>query len=642
VASRWRALVSVSVALLACAGSEPAHAASGGCQLGQLLDLPIMMEGFRPRVTVQMNGTDVPVIVDSGAFYSMISPGSAAQLKLPTSAVPGMDLYVSGVGGKSRTQAQVATVKAFSVSGHTLKNVEFLVAGNELGGDSMGLLGRNFLSLADTEYDLSHGEVRLFVPKDCRETVLAYWSKPPETYSVIELGRPEEQTDLGSRLPSQQARWRSPITAVAYINGVAVHVAFDTGASTSTLFRRAAERVGIKLDSASATYMGVIWGVGRSTVDVYAAPIQSFKIGDEEIKNTRLYVADGSLEGTDMLLGADFFLSHHVFVAQSQHKIYFTYNGGPVFKFQGTQRATPISAATAPAASEAPTQNAPTAADVASTEAPASTSSPANATAVEDAGEHARRGEALESRHAYEEALVELTAACKLAPDNAQYLYQRARLYAVMGRRDVALSDLNQALSLKPNEPFFLIARAGLNERTGDRSKIGADLDAAAAAAAKEADVRRVLADAYERADMLGPALAQYDLWITAHPTDVRLTGALASRCRVRALQGTELAAALKDCDAAVKHGVKGTSSYAQMLSTRGLVRLRSGEYRKSEEDYAAALAIEPQDAWSLYGRGIDELRDQHAAEGKADMDKAAAIWPQVAQEFAARGVSTP
>ena len=32
-----------------------------------------------------------------------------------------------------------------------------------------------------------------------------------------------------------------------------------------------------------------------------------------------------------MLLGSDFFLAHHIYVAYSQDKVYFTYNGGPVF-----------------------------------------------------------------------------------------------------------------------------------------------------------------------------------------------------------------------------------------------------------------------------------------------------------------------
>ena len=32
-----------------------------------------------------------------------------------------------------------------------------------------------------------------------------------------------------------------------------------------------------------------------------------------------------------MLLGYDFLRSHRVLVAHSQHRIYFTYSGGPVF-----------------------------------------------------------------------------------------------------------------------------------------------------------------------------------------------------------------------------------------------------------------------------------------------------------------------
>jgi hypothetical protein len=33
----------------------------------------------------------------------------------------------------------------------------------------------------------------------------------------------------------------------------------------------------------------------------------------------------------DMVLGADFFLTHRIYVANNQQKMYFTYNGGPVF-----------------------------------------------------------------------------------------------------------------------------------------------------------------------------------------------------------------------------------------------------------------------------------------------------------------------
>ena len=39
-----------------------------------------------------------------------------------------------------------------------------------------------------------------------------------------------------------------------------------------------------------------------------------------------------------MLLGADFLHSHHVLISNSQNRIYFTYNGGPVFHHVTTDR----------------------------------------------------------------------------------------------------------------------------------------------------------------------------------------------------------------------------------------------------------------------------------------------------------------
>jgi hypothetical protein len=62
----------------------------------------------------------------------------------------------------------------------------------------------------------------------------------------------------------------------------------------------------------------------------HMASFLSFKVGDEEIHNAHLRVGD-TREGTDMLLGADFFLSHRIYMSNTQHKLYFTYNGGRVF-----------------------------------------------------------------------------------------------------------------------------------------------------------------------------------------------------------------------------------------------------------------------------------------------------------------------
>jgi len=394
--------------------------------------------------------------------------------------------------------------------------------------------------------------------------------------------------------------------------------------------------VGIKPDSPGVVYAGPTHGIGRNTIPSYIAPFSSFKIGDEEIRNTKLRIADIDIPGADMLIGPDFFLSHRIYVANSQHKLYFTYNGGPVFNLAGAKYPnTPRSAssATEPAPSDTSTAMEP-AADAASEGAKQ------QETDTGDAADYSRRGTALASRRDFEQALKNLTRACELAPDNAEYFYERGMVYWQMRQGAAAMADFDQAIKLKPDEVAALVSRAELLLQTGDRSRASADLDAASAVAPPQADVRYMMAHAYQRADLSAPAIAQYDLWIGSHADDARLPEALNSRCWARALTGVDLALALKDCNAALKRAEKSTPFYARITNSRGLVLLRLGDYDKSVSDYDASLKINPKDAWAWYGRGIDKLRRQKTSDAEADIAQATALWPKIADEFNRRGIT--
>ena len=570
------------------------------------------MANLRPLMTAKINDTDVQFVVDSGAFYSMISPASAAELKLPTRPAP-FGFYVSGVGG-GRADASIATVKVFTLAGAALHNVLFLVGGSEVGAGGIGLLGQNVLHVADVEYDLGQGFVRLMKPEDCSNTVLAYWVKGASPYSVIkiEASTPQRPHTLGS----------------AVINGTEIRVMFDTGASVSTLSLRAAARVGIKPDSPGVVSGGPTFGVGKNVIPSYIAPFSSFKIGDEEIRNTRLRIADIDLPNADMLIGPDFFLSHRIYVANSQHKLYFTYNGGPVFNLAGAKYA---KAATEPASDASPQEP---------KEAGANAAGTADSADTADAAEYSRRGAALAARRDFDQALNELTRACEMAPDHPEYFYQRGMVYWQMRQGASAMADFDQALKLKPDDLSALVSRAQLLLQTGDNRRAAADLDAADAVASKQADTRFVMAELYEHADLMGPAVAQYDLWIASHADDARVPAALNSRCWARALAGTDLPLALKDCNAALKRAAKSSGFYAKVSDTRGLVLLRMGEFDKSIADYDASLKINPKNAWSLYGRAIDELRKGKTSEGQAGIAAATAVWPQIAEAFNRRGIA--
>ena len=74
-------------------------------------------------------------------------------------------------------------------------------------------------------------------------------------------------------------------------------------------------------------------------------------------------------------------------------------------------------------------------------------------------------------------------------------------------------------------------------------------------------------------------------------------------------------------------------------LDSRGLVRLRRGEYDKAIADYDMALAARPHEAWSLYGRGLAELRSNRKVDGQADVAAALALRPRLADEAKRYGI---
>ena len=291
---------------------EPAHAQP--CKLEQFGELPVTLRGTRPLVHAGINGADALFLADSGAFYSSLTAAAAAKYKLPLQNAP-VNFGIGGVGGEAHVMLTV--VRTFTLFGQPIPNVDFFVLDGGADSGSAGIIGQNVFRLGDVEYDLANHVIRLMHAKDCGNTALAYWagaeSKP---FSVVDIETP--------------TRLNPHTTGVAWVNGNQIRVMFDTGAARSILSLDAARRAGITPDSPGVVAAGQWHGIGPGTGASWIAPFASFKIGDEEIRNTHLRIGDERMR-VDMLLGADFFLSHRVYVAAGQRKLYFTYNGGPVF-----------------------------------------------------------------------------------------------------------------------------------------------------------------------------------------------------------------------------------------------------------------------------------------------------------------------
>ena len=567
--------------------------AAAKCQVAQFAELKVTMVGDKPMIDTGINGRPARFVADSGAFYSVISPGTAAALGLKLTPAPA-SFRLRGLGGD--TSASIATVKEFTLAGVPLRNIQFIVGGSDIGAGA-GVLGQNVLGIADVEYDLQHGAVRLMRATDCRTTNLAYWANgKPVSMLPIDVRSPENPHTIGT----------------VTINGRKVRAVFDTGAAGTILSLAAARRAGITPDSPGVTPAGSGRGFGTRLVRTWIAPIDSIAIGDgEEVRRTKLRIGEIDLGNADMLIGADFFLSHRVYVANADHRLFFTYDGGAIFNLTPSR----VIAADGSAAAPLPTDATPE---------------------PTDAEGFSRRGASFAARQQFDKAIADFSRAMDLAPTESRYPDQRAMAYLALRKPALAMADLDRTLTLRPAAADARIVRARLRLARRDRAGALEDLDAAAKSEPPSASTRLAIGGLYNSAAAPDAAIAQFDLWLAAHREDSSRPIALNGRCWARAQLGRDLDKALTDCNAALR-ARPGTASY---LDSRGLVYLRSDAPARAIADYDAALAVDPRIAWSLYGRGLAERRQGLAARGDADVAAALAVDPGLADRAKALGIT--
>lgn len=322
-------------AALLLVGSGLAAPARAACRMLKIGELPVQVDGPHLTVEAQINGRPVRLIVDTGSFATLLFRGSIQQLGLTTKPLDSVRFY--GVGGDAG--AQMTHVNAFTLSNLVIQNLNLLVAGRSTLGGAQGILGAGFLLQADVEFDLPEGKLRLFRPEGCTGDQVVYWGNAYSATPMI--GDNTQQIDV-----------------TVLLNGAPLRAEMDTGSDLSVVTTAAAAKAGLTPTSPGVKTVEQAHGLGAQPVQSYVGVFPTFTFGDETIRNAKLRVADlfhadtdvraGSrikgqaFEEPQMLLGADFFRSHRVYVSRGQKKVYVSYMGGPVFQARRPPPAVPV------------------------------------------------------------------------------------------------------------------------------------------------------------------------------------------------------------------------------------------------------------------------------------------------------------
>ncbi|MGA9581445.1 MAG: DUF3857 domain-containing protein [Allosphingosinicella sp.] len=253
------------------------------------------------------------------------------------------------------------------------------------------------------------------------------------------------------------------------------------------------------------------------------------------------------------------------------------------------------------------------------------------------------------------EAVESLTRSNQLLPDRSFTLRIRAKAYGQLGRLREALADTDRIVALEPKSEGFLWEKARLHTALGEAGEALAAHDRLTAIAGERwramggrgellsrlgrkdeamAAWREALALIDARLKASDPAdgellsekiallmltrdykgaVAVADARLRRYPGNVPY---LALRCLARAEGSIELALAKTDCDDAIRFD----AGAGQALHARGLMNVRLGQWDRAIADYSAALALEPRDYRSLFGRGVARLRKGEREAGERDL----------------------
>jgi predicted aspartyl protease len=423
--------IRLALAALVAALCLPLHAADPPkCKLVRIAEWPVRLQRGLPIMEGAINGRKVGVLLDTGAYASLITKAAADRLELNTRMTAETMI---GVGGTSRVL--MTRVDKFEIGGASLDGMRVRVGGERPIPGVDFILGDDFFASVDIEFDYAKGVVRLYQPQDCRNVSLAYWD--PRALQV----------------PMENEK---KVLFAVRVNGREATAMLDSGASSSVVALTFAAKLGITPE-AGLVSSGCSGGIGAEAVRSWVASFDTLDIAEQRIRDARLHVADYMPEvaytrnAVDMLLGTDFLRAHRVLVSNSQKKVYFSYLGGLVFP-------------TTPQLDCDDRLKGRNPAEVLASLDQAIAANPGDTKALLARGTMRRRDDA-------KAALADLDAVIRAEPGNAVALGMRMEVRAALKDADGALADSDAAIASGMRTAQMYMARAGLRRMQGDRER---------------------------------------------------------------------------------------------------------------------------------------------------------------------------
>ncbi len=294
----------VCVLGLALSLGAPARA----CEMNLVSTLPVRQLGSDLLVPITMNGQQAEMIFDTGAAISLVTQAAATRVGLRVihreegSSQP---ILAGGIGGARA--ALVMKAHTMDIGGLHARDMDIAVS-DFMHPPIDGLLSLDLIAKFDVDLDVIESKIMLYRPRGDCSAPAAFLAQPLYPIPLRPTGedpRPRITVQVGSQ------------TVIA---------AIDTGAYHSAIFRGAADRLGLHPAALTAEPVLTVNGIGPRAVRAVRHAIEPVTIGDLEFSNMRLDVLDDAADDeVEMLLGADFLQTVHLWISYSSHTLILQY-----------------------------------------------------------------------------------------------------------------------------------------------------------------------------------------------------------------------------------------------------------------------------------------------------------------------------
>ena len=232
-----------------------------------LSEWPVRIENNQLLVEGALNGQPARIMLDTGVPRTQLNSATATRLNAARQEFKRDRKF----GASGESNVEIALLDEFRVVDFKRSPWRMVISGDrDLSVDV--LLGEDFLSLVDLEFDLEHNVVRLFQPENCDGKNLAYWASDGQSVGEVPI----------DPIVASQPQ----IVLDVRVNGKTIGALLDSGAPSSVLDKPAASRLGATPESPGVMVVGPSSGAGGKSLPVWSAPFQSFTIGTETAKTS--------------------------------------------------------------------------------------------------------------------------------------------------------------------------------------------------------------------------------------------------------------------------------------------------------------------------------------------------------------------